>query len=171
MSNPARIYVGTYAKYNSGSIAGAWLDLEDYASRSAFLEACHELHKDEEDPELMFQDYEGFPSGFYNESSAPPDELWEWFELDDDDRELLEVYQSGIDESADYDRARDAFLGKFDSEEDWAADWLEQSGLLSEVPEALRYYINYEAYARDARMGGDVTFVRKDGDVWVFHNG
>ena len=40
----ARIYVGTYAKYNAGSIKGAWLDLEDYADRDAFLEACRELH-------------------------------------------------------------------------------------------------------------------------------
>ena len=26
-----RIYVGTYRKYNNGSIAGKWLELEDYA--------------------------------------------------------------------------------------------------------------------------------------------
>jgi len=51
----ARIYVGTYAKYNAGSIKGAWLDLEDYSDRDAFLEACRELHKDEQDPEFMFQ--------------------------------------------------------------------------------------------------------------------
>jgi hypothetical protein len=30
--------------------------------------------------------------------------------------------------------------------------------------------IDYDAYARDARLGGDVSFVRKDGDVWVFAN-
>jgi antirestriction protein len=74
----ARIYVGAYAKYNAGSIKGTWLDMEDYADRDAFLEACRELHKDESDPEFMFQDFEGFPRGFYNESSAPPDGLWGW---------------------------------------------------------------------------------------------
>lgn len=57
----AKLYVGTYAKYNSGSIAGAWLDLEDYADRDSFLVAARELHKDESDPELMYQDFEGFP--------------------------------------------------------------------------------------------------------------
>ena len=35
----ARIYVGTYGKYASGSIAGRWLNLEDYADRDAFLDA------------------------------------------------------------------------------------------------------------------------------------
>jgi hypothetical protein len=32
-----RIYVGTYAKYNAGSIAGAWLDLDDYAYLVTFI--------------------------------------------------------------------------------------------------------------------------------------
>ena len=47
-----RIYVGTYAKYNDGSIAGKWLDLNDYEDINAFYKACKKLHKDESDPEL-----------------------------------------------------------------------------------------------------------------------
>ena len=39
----ARIYVGTYAKYNNGSIAGAWLNLDDYSDKDAFLAACRKL--------------------------------------------------------------------------------------------------------------------------------
>ena len=27
----ARVYVGTYGKYNNGSLFGAWLDLSDYS--------------------------------------------------------------------------------------------------------------------------------------------
>lgn len=57
------IYCGTYAKYNSGSIAGRWLALEDYADADAFLAACRALHADESDPELMFQDFQCFPQG------------------------------------------------------------------------------------------------------------
>lgn len=57
----ARVYVGTYAKYNNGSLFGKWLDLSDYSDKEEFIEACWELHKDEEDPELMFQDYENIP--------------------------------------------------------------------------------------------------------------
>jgi len=165
-----KIYVGTYAKYNNGSIAGAWLDLEDYADRDAFLKACRELHKNEEDPELMFQDYEGFPKAFYNESSAPPDALWEWLELDDDDRELLEVYQDNVNQNADIDEAREAFAGKFNSEADWAESFLEETGRLDDVPEHLRNYIDFEAYGHDARLGGDMKFVRHNGDLWAFNN-
>lgn len=166
-TNAVRIYVGTYAKYNSGSIKGAWLDLEDYADRDAFYEACRELHKDEADPELMFQDFEGFPRSFYNESNVP-EELFAWLELDTDDRELLAVYQDNVEGDADIDKARDAFAGKYESEADWAEQFLEETGGLEQVPETLRNYIDFEAYARDARLGGNMAFVRHDGDLWAF---
>ncbi len=164
-----RLYVGTYAKYNSGSIAGKWLDLEDYADKDAFLAACAELHKDESDPELMFQDFEGFPRSFYSESSVS-DELFAWLELSEDDRELLEVYRENVNQDAGIDEARENYSGQYDSESDWAANWLEETGGLEGVPEHLKNYIDFEAYARDARLGGDVNFVRHGGNVWVFHN-
>jgi antirestriction protein len=165
----ARIYVGTYAKYNAGSIKGAWLDLEDYSDRESFYEACKTLHADEADPEFMFQDYEGFPKSMYSESNVPA-ELWDWLQLDEDDRELLAVYQDNVDSDGDIDRAREAFCGKYDSEADWAAQWLEDTGGLQGVPEHLQNYIDFAAYGRDARIGGDMTFVRHDGELWAFHN-
>lgn len=64
----ARVYVGTYNKYNNGSLFGKWLDLSDYSDKDEFLEACRELHKDEQDPELMFQDYENIPEALISES-------------------------------------------------------------------------------------------------------
>ncbi|MBT2620615.1 antirestriction protein ArdA [Chryseobacterium sp. ISL-6] len=54
----ACIYVGTYHKYNNGSLYGKWLNLSDYSDYDELLEAMHNLHNDEDDPELMFQDYE-----------------------------------------------------------------------------------------------------------------
>ena len=50
------------------------MDLADYKDAEEFLEACYELHKDEEDPELMFQDYEADESWegkLYSECSVP----------------------------------------------------------------------------------------------------
>jgi len=59
----AKVYVGTYKKYNEGSLKGGWLNLADYASYGDFLKACKSLHKDERDPEFTIQDNEGFPDG------------------------------------------------------------------------------------------------------------
>ena len=60
----AKVYVGTYKKYNEGSLKGAWLDLAEYKTYDEFLSACKELHKDESDPEYMIQDWEHCPEGF-----------------------------------------------------------------------------------------------------------
>ena len=64
----ASVYVGTYAKYNNGSLFGAWLNLSNYSDKEEFYEACRELHKDEEDAEYMFQDYENIPEALISES-------------------------------------------------------------------------------------------------------
>ena len=68
-TSPA-VYVGTYHKYNCGSIYGKWLDLTDFDGEDEFLKACRELHAGEDDPEFMFQDREGIPSQFASESSV-----------------------------------------------------------------------------------------------------
>lgn len=127
----ARIYVGTYAKYNSGSIAGQWLDLSDYSDRESFLEACREIHSDEEDPELMFQDFEGFPRCWYSESSAPDDILWEWLELDENEQEAFGLYADNIGGDCSIDDFRNAYQGTEDSEADFCENMAEECGAVS----------------------------------------
>lgn len=62
MENP-KVYVGTYRKYNNGSLSGQWVDLTQFANYSEFVKHCRTIHKDESDPELMIQDCENFPDG------------------------------------------------------------------------------------------------------------
>lgn len=62
MKNP-KIYVGTYRKYNEGSLDGGWLSLRDYANYDELVAAMKRLHGDEADPELMIQDCEEMPDG------------------------------------------------------------------------------------------------------------
>lgn len=52
------VYVGTYHKYNCGSIYGKWFDLTEFDGREEFYEACQALHADEWDAEFIFQDRE-----------------------------------------------------------------------------------------------------------------
>ncbi|WP_042938607.1 antirestriction protein ArdA, partial [Klebsiella pneumoniae] len=64
------VYVGTYHQYNGGSIFGKWFDLTDFDDKDEFYDACRALHAAEDDPEFMFQDWEGIPSQFASESSV-----------------------------------------------------------------------------------------------------
>jgi antirestriction protein len=162
----ARLYVGTFAKYASGSIAGKWLTLADYDSRGEFLEACRELHADEADPELMFQDYEGFPRAWYFESQAPPPELWEFLELDEEEAEAFEAYADNIGQGATIDGFREAYLGKWESGADYAQEATD--GHLPELPAWL--VIDWEA-VWDCNLRHDYfTAPAPDGDVFIFSN-
>jgi antirestriction protein len=163
----ARVYVGTYGKYAAGSIKGAWLNLEDYADKEEFLTACRVLHADESDPELMFQDYEGFPSGFYSESCIDGD-LWDWMELDDEDRDMLEAYQRCMDDKATIEDARYAYCGKYDSERDFAESWHDEIGDIDACPKSLRFHIDWDSVVVDMKASGDFMFHRMNGDVYVF---
>ena len=151
-----RIYVGTYAKYNDGNLFGKWLNLENYTDRDEFYEACAELHVDEEDPEFMFQDWEGIPSDMISESHVSP-ECWtllDAYEKYDEDAVNAYCYCFGEWDERDFN---DRYRGAYDSWEHLAEELLEETGQLGEIPESLRYYFDYEKYANDLRISGDFT--------------
>ncbi len=60
--------------------------------------------------------------------------------------------------------------GRGNSLSDWVSDWLDETGELNAIPENLRNYFDYDAYARDLELGGDVFTVRHNGETWVFWN-
>ena len=57
----------------------------------------------------------------------------------------------------------DHLAGVAESLEDWCADFMEETGGLEGIPEALRGYFDFKAYARDMVAGGDVFTVSMDG--------
>lgn len=167
MTDSPSIWCGTYAKYNAGNLHGKWFDLEDFTNKDDFMDACRELHKDEHDPEFMFQDFSNFPRRLYGESHID-DKLWDWLELDEDDREMFEVYLDEVNQDGTFENAQEAFDGKHASESDWAREALNDQGFFHEAPDIFETYFDFEAYARDLRLGGDMCFVRHQGDVWAF---
>ena len=151
-----QIYVGTYAKYNDGNLFGKWLDLGAYTDRDDFYEACAELHADEEDPEFMFQDWEGIPDDMISESHVSP-ECWtllDAYEKYDEGAVNAYCYCFGEWNEKDFN---ERYRGEYDSWEHMAEELLEETGQLGEIPESLRYYFDYEKYANDLRIGGDFT--------------
>ena len=142
----ARLYVGTYAKYNNASIAGAWLDLTDYSSAEDFYLACAELHKDESDPEFMFQDYEGFHKSLYDESGNI-DAIYEYL------TECLSLSQDIIDAGLDCDiplfSIESAYYGQYESDLDFAYNFINDTCFLSDIPESIIRYFDYESFSKD----------------------
>jgi len=155
------LYVGTYHKYNSGSIFGKWLDLEDYTDPEEFYAACKKLHKDEEDPEFMFQDYEDFPSSLYSESGGV-NAIYAYIDLDDHDREIIDAYDEQLDADG-YQDVIDRFYGFYDSLEDFAYEYVENC---MEIPESMANYFDYEKFGRD--LGHDFNICETETGIAVF---
>ncbi|EAA3622616.1 DUF1472 domain-containing protein [Salmonella enterica subsp. enterica] len=157
------VYVGTWHKYNCGSIAGRWFDLTTFDDERDFFAACRALHQDEADPELMFQDYEGFPGNMASECHIN----WAWVEgfRRARDEGCEEAYRLWVEDTGetDFDSFRDAWWGEADSEEAFAVEFASDTGLLADVPETVALYFDYEAYARDLFLDS-FTFI--DGHVF-----
>lgn len=145
----AAIWVGTYRKYNNGVLQGRWMTLSDYEDKNEFLKACAELHKDEKDPEFMFNDYEYIPKGMVSESWVSP-HVWGYIELDEDDREIVSHYVSAcsidVDDYEDFDdlvqEARDSFVGCYDDPEDYGQQCFDEF-IAPFIDEHLRNTIEY----------------------------
>jgi antirestriction protein len=65
----------------------------------------------------------------------------------------------------------DCRAGDADSEQDWIDQFLDDTGVLNQVPENLRSYFDTEKYLRDMKMSGDVDFVEHEGTTYAFWRG
>lgn len=171
MTTP-KIYVGTYAKYNNGSLQGEWLKLDDYKDKDEFLSACQELHKDEQDPELMFQDHEGIPEGMIKESWVD-DRLWDWMALDANEQEVVQAYWEWSAADEDIDSALEHYQGTFNDLADYAETVQgELSGYSRDDKNPWNpiNFIDWDALGNDLRISGVIFTVDCDNGVMVFDN-
>lgn len=159
-----KVYVGTYAKYNNGDISGEWLNLTDYVDYDDFLEACADLHSDEEDPEFMFQDFENFPEQYYGESGLKP-ELWDYIEaITNYDKEFVDVIlENGhsLNEIGEF-----SFYPNCHNKGDFAQMYIDETGGLENLgQDTLENYFDFQAYGRDLAM--DVVMIEYDNGYLV----
>ena len=161
LDNVPAIYCGTYAKYNNGSIFGEWFNLNDYADKQDFIDACLALHDDEEDPELMFQDWEGIPDGLCSESFVDP-KVWDYIAACEEyDQGAVDAYLNNFGE---WDKAafEDRYCGSGYREFVDYAEELFDECYAHECPDFLRGYIDMERFARALEM----EYCFEDGHVF-----
>ena len=156
----AAVYVGTYGKYNDGSLAGDWLYIADYRDKEAFIAAARKLHKDEREPEYMFQDWKNIPAGMINESwisDALFDIVQQLEEMDPEQIEAFYIFKKlykynlkDKDAVEQIEIFNDSYEGDFYNEQDFAYYMIDTYG----YPEEMEDYFDYDAYARMLLMDG-----------------
>jgi antirestriction protein len=141
-----KIYVVTYAKYNNGNLTGAWLTLTDYNDAEQFIDACKELHNDESDPELMFQDFDDVHKN-YQKECVDLEEVYYYVNacLSND----KEVIDAGLDCEIPLDSIMNAYIGTYDSDSDFAYDMADQCGYINDVSEQWPFcHMDWQAAAK-----------------------
>lgn len=167
-SNP-RIYVACLAAYNNGYLHGAWIDADQDADEirgeiSAML-ARSPIKGAEE---YAIHDYEGFESVTIHEYAGIEKVARMGAFIAEHGAlgaGLLEQFAGDIDQAET--SLQDCYHGQFASLADYMEELTTESGVT--IPEALRYYIDWEAMARDAEMGGEFFTIETGHDeVHVF---
>jgi antirestriction protein len=141
-----KIYVGTYAKYNNGSIAGAWLTLSDYSGAEQFIDACKELHKDEIDPELMFQDFDDIHKNYCYECIDMQEVYYYINACLSDNKDVIDA---GLDCEIPLDSIIDAYQGEYDSDIAFAQQCAEECGAITHNEKWPLNCIDWESAAYD----------------------
>ena len=163
-----RIYVACLAAYNNGYLHGAWIDADQDADQIGDEIASMLARSPFEDAEeYAIHRYEGF-EGVSISEYAGIDSVARMAALIAKHGALgaglLEQFSGDMDQAES--TLEDCYHGQFAS----LADYMEELTTESvTIPEALRYYVDWEAMARDAEMGGDLfTIETAHGEVHVF---
>ncbi len=163
-----RIYVACLAAYNNGYLHGAWIDAAQEAWEisekvSAMLAASPIAGAEE----YAIHDFEGFEGARIEEfaSFESVSRLAAFIaEHGKLGAALLDHFGGDLDEAKG--AIDDQSLGCYASLADYLQELTEES---VSIPEALRYYIDWQAMARDAEMSGDVFTIETDHEqVHVF---
>lgn len=170
----ARIYVADLAAYTAGLLRGAWIDL-DLMTSSELEEALTDLRDDwradvetnstyginGQVEEMSIHDHEGIP--FSGEPSIT--EVKEWLDtledLSDYEPDAISAYVEAFGEMPTADDMCDQYRGEYDSETDFAWEFLDDMG---EAPDGLlARYFDIKAYARDLFIS---DFIMEGGHVF-----
>ncbi|MEL7519944.1 MAG: antirestriction protein ArdA [Pseudomonadota bacterium] len=163
-----RIYVACLASYNNGELVGCWIDASQGEDGirddiSAML-AASPIQGAEE---YAIHDYEGFGSATIDEYSSISTVARLADLIADRGEDLIGSLAKHF--SGDLDCVEAAFedyAGTYRSLAEFMQDLTEET---TEIPDNLRFYIDYEAMGRDAELNGDL-FTIETGfeDVHVF---
>jgi len=77
----------------------------------------------------------------------------------------------GFDHDEAMEKLEESYQGEYESLEDWAEQFLDDTGAFSGAPDMLKTYFDFERYARDAQLSGDILEIEGKGrKIHVFWN-
>jgi len=163
-----RVWVGCVACHELGNLVGEWVDAvgceefvpcdrDGYGHGDRWVFDTENLPIGECSPDEASR-VAGEALACAEATGAPLGAVWAYWE----DRH---GYPDALDSF------EESWAGEWDSAADYAADCVESTGDIEQVPGYLQGYIDCTALARDMELGGDITcHMAPGGGVWVFRS-
>lgn len=171
-----RVWIGCLACYNAGRLTGTWVDAHD--AEDTTPETIHGRPTAHEELWVMDHDnFQGLATGEFSPAEATRlAELLDEIEASDVPTEAViawldNQHYSPEQASEHLDDIADAYAGHADDLDEFAWDYLEETGMLAELPDWADTHKSalVHSWARDLELGGEVeTFAATDGGVHVF---
>lgn len=172
-----RIYVACLAAYNGGILHGEWIKANQPAEDiqkevNAMLKTSP---IEEEAEEWAIHDYEGFANLKLSEW-ASFENISRMAELAEEHGEVFfaileHLGGTGKEQLAEAQRfIEEGYLGLWDSLEEYAENFADETGILANVPDNLLFYFDYDAYGLDMELSGDIISLEaKSGKIHIFN--
>jgi antirestriction protein len=133
---------------------GIWIDLLPVRGWSDIQEALEVAYPDSVVDEILMADYEGAILKPFYSSSCDGFSMTEWADFAEDldgthlDMEVIEAYCSNFFYASDItiDKIEESYWGQADSDKDFAENYADETGLLSDVSQTVRNYFDYQAF-------------------------
>lgn len=149
-----RIYVACLAAYNNGCLHGRWIEAttpDEIWEQVRTMLAASPIPEAEEH---AIHDYEGF-EGCNISEYASFETVCDLADFIAEHGELgAKLYRHFSDDLGEARAAFEDYAGGYGSAAEFAEQLHEDTG--TEIPESLRYYVDWEALARDMALNGEI---------------
>ena len=168
MNQDLNIYVASLSDYNAGRLVGVWIDCEGKDEEDIQLEikAMLATSREPNAEEYAIHDHEGF-QGFDVGEYTPISEIALMVELIEEHGDGARAAASNVGSAEDVADEMERYHGDYDDLEEWAEQMCDDLGYLENVPDFVKYHIDYKSMARDLLMS-DFYSVELDGSHHIF---
>lgn len=167
-----RIYVASLSDYNAGRLHGVWIDCtgKDEAAIYAEINTMLAYSDEEFAEEFAIHDYEGFGGLKISEYEGIA-QIAAYTVLIEKHGEPIThfiTYFGNTEEEA-AEHFEEEFCGQYPSFRDFSDDLFDEN-YAHNIPEGLRSYIDYAAFARDLEIADYTAIEASGGGVFVFRS-
>ena len=164
----SKVHYWELSNYNDGKLIGKWFDVDGITAEDHKQDITDWLdslpaNNGYKCEEWILGDVDDIPREFVGVWDID-DAFFDLMAIADNSQLELRVFIAGLELGIPIDKIEENYIGEFDSVENLAIDFVENTGMLDDVDNNIAMYFDYEKFGRDLAM----DYV--ENDSYYFHS-